>query len=74
MTLRFHRALYAGTAIDAALGRFAQLANTGFDRREEVDHFVVEVTASSEARAKKIAHELANFALGLTIEQGGPDR
>ncbi len=73
MKLRFHRTLYAGTAIDAALGRFAHLAKTRFDRGETPEYFVVEVTASSPARSRAIAHELANFALGLTIEQGGPD-
>lgn len=73
MTLRFHRTLYAGTAIDAALQRFASVANTTFDRREEGEYFVVEITSTSDARTKKIARELGNFALGLTIEKGGPD-
>lgn len=73
MTLRFHRALYAGTAIDAALGRFAHLAQTQFVRSEDADYFVVDVTSTSIARTQTIARELGNFALGLTIEQGGPD-
>lgn len=73
MTLRFDRTLYAGTAIDAAMGRFAHLAGTRLDRRVDGEYFVVEVTAATEARARKIGLELANFALGLTIEQGGPD-
>jgi hypothetical protein len=74
MILRFHREVYAGTAIDAALGRFAALASTRFDRSEDGDYFVVEVTAKTEARSRRVALELGNFALGLTIEQGGPDR
>lgn len=73
MTLRFHRTLYAGTAIDAALQRFAHLAQTTFERKEEGEYFVVEVTSTTEARTKKIARELGNFALGLTIENGGPN-
>jgi hypothetical protein len=74
VTLRFHRTLYAGTAIDAALQRFAQVAQTTFARSEEPEYFVVEITSTTDARTKKIARELGNFALGLTIEQGGPDR
>jgi hypothetical protein len=74
VTVRFHRTLYAGTAIDAALQRFAGVANTTFTRREDGEYFVVEIAANTDARAKKIARELGNFALGLTIEQGGPDR
>ena len=74
MTLRFHRTLYAGTAIDAALQRFAGVANTTFTRREDGDYFVVEIASTTDARTKKIARELGNFALGLTIEKGGPDQ
>lgn len=70
--LRFHRELYAGTAIDAALVRLADYA--AFERNEDGAYFVVRVTAASPTRARKVAGELANFALGLTIEKGGADR
>ncbi len=70
--LRFHRDLYAGTAIDSALGRFAGVAR--FVRREDGADFVVEVHAQSPGRERTVAGELANFALGLTVEAGGPDR
>jgi hypothetical protein len=79
--LQFHRALYAGSAIDQALQRFAALAH--FDRSETDSHFVVQLrelvdggndAARRERRARRIAHALANLALGLTIERGGPDR
>lgn len=70
--LRLHRELYAGTAIDSALGRFAGVAR--FVRREDGPVFVVEVHAATPARERTVAGELANFALGLTIEAGGPDR
>jgi hypothetical protein len=70
--LRFHRELYAGTAIDAAMGRLA--AYGAFEREEDGAYFVVRVTARDDARARKVAGELANFALGLTVEKGGPDR
>ncbi len=70
--LRFHRELYAGTAIDSALGRLATYAT--FERAEDGPYFVVRVDATTPARAKRVARELGNFALGLTIEKGGKDR
>ena len=70
--LRLHREVYAGTAIDAALQRFAAVAT--FERAIEGDYFVVRAELGDGDRARRIAGELANFALGLTVEQGGPDR
>lgn len=72
MMLRLHRAIYAGTAIDSALTRFAALGS--FERAIEGDYFVVRAELGDVARDRRIAGELANFALGLTVEQGGPDR
>lgn len=69
--LRFHRDLYAGTAVDAALGRLADYAT--FERADDGPYFIVRVDATTPARAKKVARELGNFALGLTIERGGKD-
>lgn len=66
ITLRFHRALYDGRAVDAALGVFADHGR--FDRREEPDHWVVDVRADDDERL--VARELANYALGLTIRAG----
>jgi hypothetical protein len=70
MKLRLHQAIYAGTAIDAALQRFAALAT--FERAIDGDYFIVEAELGDDDRARRIAGELANFALGLTVEQGGP--
>jgi hypothetical protein len=72
MMLRLHRRLYSGTAIDAALQRFASLAR--FEREIDGDYFVVRAELDDPARARRIGGELGNFALGLTVEQGGPDR
>lgn len=68
ITLRFHRALYDGRAIDSALGVFE--GHGRFERRQEPDHWVVEVTADDDERL--VARELANYALGLTIRAGRP--
>lgn len=64
--LRFHRELYRGTAIDEALKVFATYAE--FEQAEEPTHWIVRVRAKDEAREKRIARELGNYALGLTIK------
>jgi hypothetical protein len=69
--LRFCRSLYSGQALDQAIKTFAAHAEC---TREMTDAaWVVEVTARRPDRERMVAHELANFALGLTIERGGPD-
>ena len=65
--LRFHRELYRGEAVDEALKIFDRFAK--FEQAEEGDHWVVRLEAGSEARERKIADELANYALGLTLRQ-----
>lgn len=67
--LRFHRELYDGRAIDEALKTFAKFAT--FEQAEESSHWIVRITAKDEARERRIANELGNFALGLTIKSGG---
>jgi len=65
--LRFHRELYAGEAVDAAVKTFAGLAH--FDLEEQADYWVVRLTKYDHDRGREIAGELANHALGLTIER-----
>ncbi|MCA9650463.1 MAG: hypothetical protein H6712_12855 [Myxococcales bacterium] len=68
--LRFHRELYPGEAVDSALRTFEGWAEL---RREQTPtHWIVRVTARSAAAERKIAGELANFALGLTVRRGPP--
>lgn len=74
MILRFHRALYSGNAIDSATGRFASLGRVQLERSLDGDYYVVTIASEDPARARRVGLELANFALGLTVEQGGPDR
>jgi hypothetical protein len=64
--LRLHRDLYRGEAVDEALGVFAQHGT--FVRKEEPSHWVVEITARSPERERRIAGELGNYALGLTVK------
>jgi hypothetical protein len=67
--LRFHRDLYDGKAVDEALKTFGKFAS--FEQREEPSHWVVQITGKDVERERRIANELANFALGLTIKSGG---
>ncbi len=67
--LRFHRQIYRGTAVDEAVKRFA--AHAEFELREEPDYWIVRLTAREAGREKKIAGELGNWALGLTVETKG---
>lgn len=68
--LRFHRDLYAGEAVDEAARAFADHADC--KRIQTVDAWVLRVTARRPGNERVIARELANYALGLTIERGGP--
>lgn len=67
--LRFHRAVYAGTAVDEAVKRFAPFAT--FELAEEPDHWVVRLDGPGQARETQIAGELGNYALGTTIKNRG---
>ena len=64
--LRFSRELYLGTAVDEAVKQFAGLAE--FELEQEDDAWVVVVRGKDEKRERKVAGELGNFALGLTVQ------
>lgn len=64
--LRLHRELYSGAAVDAALGVFAPHGT--FERKEEPSYWVVEIAARTPERERRIAGELGNYALGLTVK------
>ena len=66
--LRLHREIYAGAAVDAALQVYAKYGR--FERAEEAAHWVVRVSAKTPARERRVALELANYALGLTRRAG----
>jgi hypothetical protein len=66
--LRFHRAIYRGTAVDEAAKQFA--GRVALELAEEPEHWLVKVTAETPAREQAAAGELANWALGLTVQAG----
>jgi hypothetical protein len=67
--LRLHRTLYRGIAVDQAIKVYGAYAT--FEQLEEGDSWVVRVTSTSPARERRVAKELANYALGLTAAAHG---
>jgi hypothetical protein len=70
--VRFHRDLYRATAVDRAVASLASYAT--FERADEASHFVVRVAASTPVRERRVAGEVSNFALGLTVNERGKRR
>jgi len=67
--LSFHKELYDGFAVDEALKVYERFGT--LERAEEAARWVVRVTAASPEREGRLASELANYALGLTIDRSG---
>jgi len=70
--LRFHQDLYDGFAIDEAAKVYGNYG--AMDLTREADAYVVRVTAGADTAAQGIdertlAAEMANYALGMTIEK-----
>lgn len=65
---RFHKDLYDDAAVQGAVEVYAPYAEIAV--RDEGEHRVVHVTAKTPARARRVALELANYALGL-MRRGG---
>ncbi|HEY6463952.1 MAG TPA: HxsD-like protein [Polyangiaceae bacterium] len=66
-SLRLHRDLYAASAVDRAVGVYAPHA--ALARREDAPYWVVEISAKSPERERRVAGELGNYALGLTVKE-----
>jgi hypothetical protein len=70
--LRFHHELYDGFAVDEAAKVYGPYASMELVR--EPEGYVVRLSASADAAAagideRTLAAELANYALGLTVER-----
>jgi hypothetical protein len=64
--LRLHRDLYEAAAVEAAVGVYAPHAT--IERADEPAAWVVRISAASPARERRVAGELGNYALGLTVK------
>jgi len=69
--LRFAKDLYEGSQVDAAVKVFARFGELGTSEAD--DAWIVTVDASSDARTRRLAGEIANYALGLTIRRRGDE-
>jgi hypothetical protein len=67
--LRMHRQLYSSTAVNEAVRLYSDFA--GVELAEESEHFIARVTDDDPARERLVSGELANAALGLTLEERG---
>ncbi len=67
--LRFHREVYDREAVDQSVEIFQEFAE--LERSEEEACWVVRVQAGDPARERRVAGELANYALGLTVGARG---
>lgn len=67
--VRFHRELYPGEHVDRAIKVYDRFAR--IERAEEESHWVVRVDAPTPERARRVADELANYALGLAVQGRG---
>jgi hypothetical protein len=70
--LYFHQELYDGFAVDEAVKAYAAFAAAELERKE--NGYVVRLTAlpavlDGGVDEQELAHELANYALGKTIER-----
>lgn len=64
--LAFHKSLYAGKAVDEAVKVFSTYGT--FELSETEAAWVVQLTVTDERRERRIARELGNYALGLTVQ------
>jgi hypothetical protein len=55
--------------VDEAIKVYGSYAT--LEQAEEGDHWVVRVSSTSPARERRVARELANTALGLTVVAHG---
>lgn len=67
--VRFHRELYRGELVDQAIKVYERYAS--IERAEDGSYWVARIGASSPERERRVADELANYALGLTVQQRG---
>jgi hypothetical protein len=68
--LRFHHDLYDGFAIDEAAKVYGPYATMELVREPEA--YVVRLTATAaDVDEQTLAAELGNYALGLTVDNGG---
>lgn len=64
--LAFDKSLYAGKAVDEAVKVFT--AHGTFELSETEAAWVVQVSVADARKELRVARELGNYALGLTVQ------
>jgi hypothetical protein len=64
--VRLHRHIYAAAAVDEAVTVYGPYAT--LDRCDAGEHWGVRVSVGAPAKERRVAGELANYALGLTVK------
>jgi hypothetical protein len=64
--LRLHNDLYTASAVDRAIETYAKHATIA--RTDEAPYVRLTIESERPARAERVARELANYALGLTVQ------
>jgi hypothetical protein len=65
--VRLHRDLYRAAAVDEAVKVYAPHAT--LERCDAAEHWGVRVTAPGPKKERRVAGELANYALGVTARE-----
>lgn len=65
-TLRFPKSLYPGEHVDQALKVYERFGT--LERAEDEAAWIVHIEAGSRAKARRLAGEIGNYALGLTVK------
>lgn len=66
ISLRLHGTLYSEASVKAAVEAFTEHATVAVS--QEAAYWVVTVENEDPERARLVAHELGNMALGLSID------
>ena len=66
-SLKLHSDLYSADAVAQAVSVYADYASVTV--RQVAPYFEVDVTCDVETREPRVAAELANYALAITIEE-----
>jgi hypothetical protein len=72
ITLRLHGNIYSEASVEAAVAAFTEYATVEMSR--DAAYWVVRVENEDPDRARLVAHELGNMALGLSIDAGAGAR
>lgn len=72
ISVRLHGSIYSEASVQAAVAAFTEHATV--EMSHDAGYWVVTVESEDPDRARLVAHELGNMALGLSIDAGAGAR